>query len=202
SALRLRNQLGRQLLPRHLVSEGQVDGEVLLVPPVLVVAAHFGQHGLPPVALAARGHRVTVVTVMKPDASLSPAAAYGQASRRALEERLPVRYLRAEPGLLPPADGVVIMGGDGRAALEVHGEPGRLLPLLDRPERWPERPFAIAHQMGVRTVGLFLDSAARRHRLKVVGLGSDDPQAAFAAHYDAWLREHPAQWAFWDERGT
>lgn len=202
SALRLRTQLGRQLLPRHLVAEVEVEGEELLRAPVLVVAAHFGQHGLPPVALAARGHQVTVVTVMLPDADLAPEAAYGQAQRRALEERLPVRYLRAEPGLVPPRDGVLIMGGDGAAALDVHGEHGRELPLLDHPERWPERPFAIARQLGIEAVGLLFDSAPRRHRLKLVPLGSDDPQAAFAAYYDAWLRDHPAQWAFWGERGT
>lgn len=202
SALRLRTQLGRQLLPRHLASEVEVEGEALLEPPVLVVAAHFGQHGLPPVALATRGHAVTVVTVMRDDAELPPAAAYGQARRRDLEASLPVRYVRARPGLVPPAEGVLVMGGDGRAALAIHGEDGRELPLLGRPERWPTRPFAIADRMGIRTVGLFFDSAERRHRLKLVPLGSDDPQAAFAAHYDAWLREHPAQWAFWDERSA
>jgi len=200
-AVRVRSQLGRQLLPSHRAHTVTVEGEHLLRAPVLVVAAHFGQHGLPPVTLAARGHDVTVVAVMRPDEELSAGARYGQRRRRALEATLPVRYVRARPDLVPEPRGILIMGGDGRAALSVHGEPGRPLPLAGQTTRWPTRPFEVAETLGLQAIGLFFDSSRRQHRLKLVDLGSDDPQATFVARYDAWLRDHPGQWALWDGFG-
>lgn len=208
---RFRTALDRLVIPTmdRAALERLVDVEGvehLLAGPAIVVQAHFGVHGLPGVGLALCGVPLTVHAVMIPDDQLPPGRGYSQAQRRELEQRLGViQYVHA-PGREGLAQcravlerGEVLLGvPDGASSLELVPGEARELPALGRTLRWPRYAFDLATEVGVPICGLFPDSSGPRHRLEVVALDQDDPQADFVARYDAMLRRVPAQWQFWE----
>ncbi len=211
--LRLRTRLERPRFPtltaamtraRCEVQGGEaLDAALARGRGAVVIAAHFGVHAMPPISLRLLGWPVSVQRVMVGDDAMSPARAWSQARRRALEDALPVRYLDLDPAeaALEAALGrgeVALVGGDGWAVGEALGQPDRVAPLLGRAIRWPTQGFALAARTGAGAIGL-LPASRGRHLLRLFALDGADPQAQYAAYYDRWLREHPGQWQFWRE---
>lgn len=168
---------------------------------VVLVAAHFGLHALPPLALSLLGWPVAAVRVMRPDAELGSARGWSQAQRRAMEDALPAGYIDAgDDAPLRAALGrgeVLVMGGDGDGVGALTGHPDHTAPLLGRPTAWPTAPYAVARDAGAAPLGLWPDSGEAGHQLLIRPLDADDPQRDFIEQYERWLRARPGQWQFW-----
>lgn len=210
----LRQRLEMAVFPRldgasaerhvRLVGRAHLDRALSGGRGAVLAGAHIGVHGLPPLALARAGYPVATRTFLLPDAELSPAQAYGQRKRKALESRMGLRFIRAgEPGDDPSAPlrrgEALISTGDGLGPEQVLGEAPRVLPLLGQPVAWPEQAFRIAREAGAPVLGLFLRSEGEGHRLRITPpLGGDDPLPEFVRTYEEELRDCPEEWQFWD----
>ncbi len=170
---------------------------------VVLVAAHFGVHALPPLALRLLGWPVTAVRVMLPGAELGPDRAWSQERRRALEDGLPLPYLDAgsdrASGVLARGEALAL-GGDGRAVSAVTGCRDRLAPLAGRQRPWPTLAFDLAEAADAALLGLFFESRPPGHRLALLPLDGPDPQGSYIAHYRDWLARYPDQWQFWRDQ--
>ncbi len=173
---------------------------------VVLVAAHFGVHALPPLSLRLLGWPVTAVRVMLPGAALGPDRAWSQERRRALEDGLPLPYLDAgrspAPALAVLARGEALaVGGDGSSVSAVTGCRDRLAPIAGRQRPWPALPFELAEAAGAALLGLFFESRPPGHRLALRALDGPDPQRSYIAHYRDWLARYPDQWQLWLDQG-
>ncbi len=178
--------------------------EAVAGPGAIVMVAHFGQHGLPPLALALAGVPVVARTFMMPDDALSPASAWSQQQRRALEAKLPVRYVRAgsdgdDPEALLASGNALYTNADGWSPDRILGDRSRFLTIGSVRMRFPPHPFRLARKTGARLFVLYLDSSRPVHRLEVLPIGGPDPVDALRSSYEARLRRMPGQFQFWGD---
>lgn len=165
---------------------------------VILAAAHFGVHGLPPLALTLLGYPIVARTFVRSAERLGPGGAYGQARRLAYEESLPVRWQRtdrpSDPLGVLAEGGALLTAGDGLGPHEVLGEPLEVRELAGHRTFWPQEPWRLAEASGVPVLGLYPATEGHRHRLVVEPVPHLD---AFVARYEQFLRSHPADWQFW-----
>lgn len=211
--LRLRTRLERLRYPAWTAAAARARVEVVgaeLLEEALssgrgavLVAAHFGVHAMPPLALGLLGWPVNVVRVMRPDGELGAARGWSQSRRRAMEDALPVRYLDAGHSGAAAAlrrGELLTIGGDGESVGLITGAPDRTAPLLGRPTAWPTAAFSLAEAAGAPLLWLLPLSRDDRHLLTIGRLARSDPQRDYIDRYQGWLRDHPGQWQFWRDR--
>jgi len=210
----LRQRLERLVFPRldpasvaaHVAVEGlgAVRSAMGQGRPVVVIAGHLGTHGLPPLVLHHLGVPVQVRTFQLPDGELEPGQGWGQAQRRATEDRLGIRYLRVgseadQPDRVLAAGGVLLTTGDGLGPQRIAGESLCRGALGATVLAWPDGPYALARAHGALAVGLLLDDRPQGPVLRLLDLTGPAPFRTFLRAYGALWTRRPETWQFWDE---
>lgn len=175
--------------------------------PVLLIAAHLGTHGLPPVLLHRLGVPVQVRTFQLPDTELEGGRGWAQARRRRMEDALGVRFLRAgtpddAPARVLAAGGVLLTTGDGLGPGRICGEPQRRGALGATDIAWPAGPYPLGAHTDALALGVLLDDRPQGPLLRLLPLGTAAPFQVFRAAYEALWRLRPETWQFWDELGA